>query len=110
MFILWGVVTLTKQSPSQLEQLVRKRQGRKPSILDGSLTISGIQHILGMCTTPVRYGTLDMHRKIAYKKSFFKYLHYCVEKGFLEKSGDGGINGMTYHITHSGRQFLELVQ
>lgn len=94
----------------QLVKTVRKR-----SFLDSSLRFDGIIDILNCTKEPMRFSPLVMKSRIKFKKSFLKYLRYCIEKKLV-------INRKVYGkriykpieswfvITEKGRLFLEMVE
>ena len=101
------------------------KQGRRPSFLDTSLRLDGITELLQIINMePRKFSDLCKVSKIKFKKSFMKYLRYCVDQGFMTKtrvSRSGaherfhalmskGRFYTFYHITAKGRLFLEITK
>jgi len=100
------------------------RGKRRPSFLDSSLRLDGITELLTLLSRESKYfSQLRMESRIKFKKSFLKYLRYCVKQEFLTTSkvpikqiseryrGIAYVNGYYtfHHITEKGRLFLEMV-
>jgi len=97
--------------------------GRRPSFLDTSLRLDGIIEIVTLSTQSMYFSEFRLASKIKFKKSFLKYLRYCVEKNFVNKSQihykdlPDRYRGRKlaakfytfYLITAKGQKFLELV-
>ena len=107
-----------------VQQLIIKPT-RGSSFLDSSLRLDGITDILNIVSEEPRYFTQVMNEsRIKFKKSFLKYLKYCVEQGFMTKSQvsksgaheryhvlmSKGRFFTFYQITDKGRTFLEMVK
>jgi len=98
---------------------------RRTSFLYNSLKLDGITELLQIVNKEPRYfSQLFSTCRIKYKKSFLKYLKYCVDQEFMTKtkvSKSGaheryharmaiGRFYIYYHISDKGRTFLEMVQ
>ena len=101
------------------------RPVRKPSFLDTSLRIDGIIDLLKITDKgAINFTRLCNSSQIKFKKSFLKYLRYCVDQGFMTKTqvSKAGAHKRYhalmsksrfytyYHITNKGKTFLELVE
>ncbi len=96
---------------------------RRPSFLDTSLRLDGIIELVTLSKDSMYFSEIRMASRIKFKKSFLKYLRFCVEKNFIEKTivsykdlpdryrgrKPSGPNYIFYTITDSGRTFLELI-
>ena len=80
--------------------------------MDGGLSLTTLQKMLETAKAPKSYESFRMSTTPIYKPSFFKYLHWCVDKGMLDRElqGTNSRNGVIYLTTEKGRQFLELIQ
>ena len=80
--------------------------------MDGGLSLTTLQKMLETVKEPKSYEHFRLSTTPIYKRSFAKYLHWCVDHGFLNRT-PLGINvrqGVVYLTTPKGRQFLELIQ
>lgn len=97
---------------------------RRLSFLDTSLRLDGITEIVTLCKGSKYFTELRMASQIKFKKSFLKYVRYCVDQGFISKFEVSYKNlpdryiGLKlsashytfYQTTSRGKQFLELTQ
>jgi len=102
-----------------MKKLIRRR----PSFLDSSLRLNGIIELVTLAKNSMYFSELRLTSRIKFKKSFLKYLRFCVEKNFIEKTivsykdlpdryrgrKPSATNYTFYKITKSGRLFLEII-
>lgn len=108
-----------------IQQTIQKRRIRRASFLDSSLRLEGIKDIIQSSREQLYFSELKTKSKIKFKKSFLKYLNYCIEKEFVVKYKlplkDIPLNCYSkrnpqpkilvfYKTTDKGLQFLEMVQ
>lgn len=101
----------------QMNKMILKtiHRTRKKSILRENYSISGIQDILNCTFEPRRYKTLQLKSKIYFKKTFLRYLKYCIQKELVINNK---VYGEKIHrpiqswfiISEKGRKFLEMIE
>ena len=87
---------------------------RKKSILVGP-KLTGIVDLLECCKYPMRSSNLRLASKIKFKKSFFIYLNFCVNKSLIINTKKKGkkitrTRESWFVISEKGRIFLEMIQ
>ena len=80
--------------------------------MDGGLSLTTLQKMLETVKEPKSYENFRMSTTPIYKRSFSKYVHWCIDHGFLNRRPLGSYtrNGVIYLTTPKGRQFLELIE
>jgi len=79
--------------------------------MDGGLSLTTLQKMLETVKEPKSYGNFRMSTTPVYKRSFAKYVHWCIDHDFLSRTPSGIYtkNGVIYLTTEKGRQFLDLI-
>jgi len=88
---------------------------RKKSILFDSPSIAGILDLLSHTEEPIRYHNLFYKSRIFFKKSFGKYLDFCVKSNLIvNEKVFGRQTGKPieswFVITVKGRMFQEMLK
>jgi len=80
--------------------------------MDGGLSLTTLEKMLKTVKTPKSYERFRMSTTPIYKPGFFKYLHWCVDKGMLSRTLEGTDprQGVTYLTTEKGREFLVMIE
>jgi len=74
----------------------------------GGLSTDYLIGFLETLFVPLRFTTFFEDNPINHKKTFLKYVNWCLERGYIKKKGDNF--NMIYSITVEGRIFLELLK
>jgi len=104
---------------SKLENLIKlKKLTRNYSFARQGLGLNGVQDILSCVGEGRRFSQIYKISKIHFKKSFIKYLKFCVDKKLVRHWTVYGTKGKNiykpleswYVITDKGRLFLEMLE
>jgi len=74
----------------------------------GGLTTDYLIGFLETLEAPLRFTDFFSSNPIYHKKTFLKYVNWCLERGYIKKKGDNF--SMIYSLTVEGRIFLELLK